>query len=132
MKTNTQVEELRGVVDKLLSMMKVEEYGVVPQSETLNKIMDLFAHKLEIKEQEVREQERKIRLCGELYTKKEMELAKIESYKNGYIDGGIDTLKSGGLDVGTIHIDDMVDIDPEIRKEIDDHFFELIDTNGDK
>jgi len=55
-----------------------------------------------------------------------------ESYKNGYIDGGIDTLKSGSLDVGTIHIDDMVDIDPEIRKEIDDHFFELIDTNGDK
>ena len=132
MTTNTQVEELRGVVDKLLSMMKVEEYGVVPRSETLNKIMDLFTAQLDIKEQEVREQERKIRLCGELYTNKEMELAKIESYKNGYIDGGIDTLKSGSLDVGTIHIDDMVDIDPEIRKEIDDHFFELIDTNGDK
>jgi hypothetical protein len=79
MTTNTQIEELRGVVGKLLSMMKVEEYGVVPQSETLNKIMDLFAHQLELSKQK--------------FTKEQIKAEK-RAYKQGWDSAGGECIKN--------------------------------------
>lgn len=47
-------------------------------------IMSLFNRQLELARQEVSDQERSMRLCGKLYTKSELELAKMEGIKLGW------------------------------------------------